>query len=601
MYYYSKICYIPSIELDVVLLMEKVVITSLSKRLVKEHVRPYFKYLIFAVACMMIAACATAAFPYFLKPAFDFVFDNKEKTSLFFFCFCILLSFVIKGLASYGESVIMLSIGQKIIFDIQERLFKHLLGSDLQFFQHIHSGDLLSRFSNDVNMMRTAVSTTLVGIGKDFLTFVFLTCVMFCRDSLLATCAFIVFPTAIIPISLIGRRMKKVTENTQNNLGVFSGYLTQVFQGIRIVKAYNAENIEISRLKSKMNELLKLIVRAAKIKSSLHPISECIGGIAIILVLGYGGFQVINDKKTVGDLISFLGALLLSYEPLKRLTQLSANMQEGLASAKRVFQILDIEPSIKNSRDIKTVNLPIEKIEFKNVSFSYDHTRKTLNNLNFSIERGKTIAFVGKSGAGKSTIINLIPRFYDPTDGNVLINDIDIKNIDLSFLRQQIAIVTQETILFDASFYENIAYGALNDVSYDDVIQASKAALADEFIVKTPQGYDSLIGENGIRISGGQRQRISIARAMLKNAPILLLDEATSSLDTKSEKDVQFALDELMKNRTTIIVAHRLSSIVKADTIYVLDNGEIVECGSHSFLLEQNGAYAKLWFAQNER
>ncbi len=428
--------------------MEKVFITNLSKRLIKEHVKPYFKYIIFAVICMTIAACATAAFPYFLKPAFDFIFDNKEKTNLLFFCLCILLSFVIKGIASYGESVIMLSIGQKIIFDIQKRLFKHLLGSDLQFFQHMPSGDLLSRFSNDVNMMRTAVSTTLVGVGKDFLTFIFLTCVMFHRDFLLATCAFIVFPTAIIPISLIGRRMKKVTENTQNNIGVFSGYLTQVFQGIRIVKAYNAESIEISRLKSKMNELLKLIIKSAKIKSSLHPISECIGGIAIILVLGYGGLQVLNDKKTVGDLISFLGALLLSYEPLKRLTQLSANVQEGLASAKRVFQLLDIKPSIKNSHNIKTINFPIKKIEFRNVSFSYDNTRKTLNNLNFSIEMGKTIAFVGKSGAGKSTIINLIPRFYDPSNGNILINDIDIRNIDLSFLRGQIAIVTQETILY---------------------------------------------------------------------------------------------------------------------------------------------------------
>lgn len=580
--------------------MEKIIATNLSKRLIKEHVKPYFKQLIFAVIFMATAAFATAAFPYFLKPAFDFIFDNKEQSSLILFCLCILGSFFIKGLASYGESVIMLSVGQKIIFDIQERLFKHLLKSDLQFFQHIHSGDLLSRFSNDVNMMRTAVSTTLVGLGKDFLTFVFLTCVMFYRDSLLAACAFIVFPSTIVPISLIGRRMKKVTENTQSNLGIFSGYLTQIFQGIRIVKAYNAEEIETSRLKAKINDLLKLIVRSAKIKSSLHPISECIGGIAIVLVLGYGGFQVINDKKTVGDLISFLGALLLSYEPLKRLTHLSANLQEGLASTKRVFHILDIEPSIKAPKNPTDISSPIELIEFKNVSFSYDNTRKILNNLNYRIIKGQTIAFVGKSGAGKSTIINLIPRFYDPIDGAISINGIDIKDIDLEYLRSQIAIVTQETILFDASFYENIAYGAPNS-SHDDVIKAAKAALADEFILKTINGYDTIIGENGIRISGGQRQRISIARAMLKNAPILLLDEATSSLDTSSEKAVQQALEVLMKNRTTIIVAHRLSSIVNADVIYVLDNGEIIEHGTHNFLLQEEGMYSKLWLAQNEK
>ncbi len=571
---------------------------NLAHRLLKEHVRPYFKYLSIAIVCMGIAALATAAFPYFLKPAFDFIFDSKEKANLFFFCICILLSFLIKGIASYGESVIMLSVGQKIIFDIQEKLFKHLLESDLKFFYNIPSGDLLSRFSNDVNMMRTAVSTTLVGIGKDFFTFVFLTCVMFYRDAVLASFAFIVFPSAVIPISLIGRRMKKITENTQNNLGIFSGYLTQIFQGIRIVKAYNAEVLETERIKSKMDSLLKLIVRSAKIKSSLHPISEFIGGLAIVVVLGYGGFQVIRDHKTTGDLISFLGALLLSYEPLKRLTHLSANMQEGLAAAHRVFSILDIKPTIKNSLNPVHIESPIESIEFRDVCFSYDGLKNIITNINVKIKKGQTIAFVGKSGTGKSTIINLLPRFYDTTSGGIYINGINIKDIDISYLRQQIAIVTQETILFDASFYDNIAYGN-RDASYGDIVKASKSAMADEFISKTTDQYNTIIGENGVRISGGQRQRISIARAMLKNAPILLLDEATSSLDTNSEKAVQEALNKLMKNRTTLIVAHRLSSIVNADVIYVIDNGNIVESGDHKDLLAKQGLYYKLWNAQN--
>lgn len=570
---------------------------GISKRLIKEHVRPYYKQLFWAVVCMAISALSIAAFSYFLKPAFDFILASKDGSDLMFLCGCILISFVIKGGASYGENVIMLSIGQKIIFDIQARLFTHLLRSDLQFFHDINSGELLSRFSNDVNMMRNAVSTTLVGIGKDFLTFIFLCGVMFFRDPALAIFAFIVFPSAIIPIFLVGRRMKKVTEETQNNLGMFSGYLTQIFQGIRIVKAYNAQDLEVSRIKNTMNGMLKLIIRANKIRSSLHPVSELIGGIAIIFVIGYGGYQVMHDNKTAGDLISFLGALLFSYEPLKRLTHLSANMQEGLASAKRVFEILDIEPSITNTQNPILLKNNVENIEFKNVMFSYKANNMILNGINFKVNKGETVAFVGKSGAGKSTIINLIPRFYDVSNGGIFINGIDIRNLDLEYLRSQIAIVTQENILFDASFYENIAYGN-ESATYDDVIRASKAAFADEFIIKTPNKYDTIIGENGVRISGGQRQRISIARAMLKNAPILLLDEATSSLDTGSEQAVQQALDELIKNRTTLIVAHRLSSVVNADTIYVIDNGAVIESGSHNELLSTKGAYFKLWNAQ---
>ena len=571
---------------------------SLAKRVWNDHIRFYKPQLLKAMICMAIAAAATMAFPYFLKPAFDFIFQSKDKLDLIFFCLCIFGSFCIKGAASYGESFIMTCVGQKIIFDIQERLFKHLVNSDLRFFNDHHSGDLLSRFSNDVTLMRNAVSTTLSSIGKDLLTFVFLAGLMFYRDAVLATFAFVVFPSAIIPIVLLGRKMKKVTNETQTNLGTFSGYLTQIFQGIRIVKAYSAENKEISRIKNQINKLITLVVKSAKIKSALHPISECIAGLAIICVLTYGGIQIMNDQKTVGDLISFLGALLISYEPIRRLTQLSANMQEGLAAAKRVFDIIDIKPKINNIEKPKILSQPIESIEFKNVSFFYNDDKKILNDISFDVKKGQTIAFVGKSGAGKSTIINLIPRFYDVTNGEISINNLNIKDIDLKNLRDQIAIVTQENILFDASFYDNIAYGN-PEASYEEVIKSSRLAMADEFISNSPDGYQTIVGENGIRISGGQRQRISIARAMLKNSPILLLDEATSSLDTNSEKAVQKALEELMKNRTTIIVAHRLSSIVNADIIYVLDDGMIKEFGNHSNLLKEKGIYFNLWKAQN--
>jgi subfamily B ATP-binding cassette protein MsbA len=347
-----------------------------------------------------------------------------------------------------------------------------------------------------------------------------------------------------------------------------------------------------------MKGLLSLIIKSAKVKSSLHPISEFIGGAAIVAVLCYGGFQVMHNHKTAGDLISFLGALLFSYEPLKRLTHLSTNLQEGLAAANRIFSILDIKPTINSP--IRPIYLTgdVLSISFKDVCFSYNPQKSIINNISFDIKQGQTVALVGKSGSGKSTIINLLSRFYDPTSGSILINGMNINELSLKQLRNLMAIVTQETILFDASFYDNIAYGNPK-ASKQDIIMASKAAKADDFIMKTHDKYDTMIGENGIRISGGQRQRIAIARAMLKNAPILLLDEATSSLDPDSEKAVQIALEELMANRTTLIVTHRLSTVVNSDVIYLIDDGEIVESGRHNDLMLVKGIYYKFWNTQS--
>jgi subfamily B ATP-binding cassette protein MsbA len=547
---------------------------------------------------MLVVAASTAAFPYFLKPAFDFIFQNHNKIDLIFFGICIFASFTVKGVASYGESFIMTYIGQKIVFDIQERLFKHLVTADLSFFNNHHSGDLLSRFSNDVSLMRNAVSTAISGLGKELVTFVFLVGLMMYRDAILALFACILFPSALVPIILLGKKMKKIVTHTQNNLGSFSSYLTQIFQGIRIVKAYNSEEIEVYRIKQKITDLMISIVQSTKIRASLHPISECIAGVAIISVLIYGGIQVVDGNKTIGDLISFLGALLIAYEPVRRLTQLSANVQEGLVAASRIFDIIDTKPSIRNFPNPVRISGPINFIRFENVSFQYDSLRTILDGISFEVKRGQTIAFVGKSGSGKSTLLNLIPRFHDVTSGGILIDGIDIKELDLIDVRQQIALVTQENILFDASFHDNIAYGN-KEASEADVIAAAKSALADDFIRKSEHGYHTLIGENGIRISGGQRQRIAIARAMLKNAPILLLDEATSSLDADSEKSVQTALDTLMQNRTTIIVAHRLFSVTNVDVIYVIEEGTIKESGTHSQLLASNGIYSSLWRAQN--
>jgi subfamily B ATP-binding cassette protein MsbA len=547
---------------------------------------------------MLVAAASTAAFPYFLKPAFDFIFQNHDKVDLIFFGICIFVSFIVKGMASYGESFIMTYIGQKIVFDIQERLFERLVKSDLSFFNDHHSGDLLSRFSNDVALMRNAVSTTISGLGKELMTFIFLVGLMIYRDSVLAIFACILFPSSLIPIILLGRKMKKIVSYTQNSLGSFSSYLTQIFQGIRVVKAYNSEEMEVNRMRQKIADLLIPIMKSTKIKALLHPISECIAGIAIISVLIYGGMQVMDGYKTIGDLISFLGALLISYEPVRRLTQLSANAQEGLVAASRIFDIIDTEPAIRNASTPIRISDQINIIKFEGVSFRYGSSRTILDDISFEIKKGQTVAFVGRSGSGKSTLLNLIPRFHDTISGKILVDGTDIRELDLISLRHQIALVTQENILFDASFYDNIAYGN-REASNTEIIAAAKSALADDFIRKSEDGYQTLVGECGIRISGGQRQRIAIARAMLKNAPILLLDEATSSLDVDSEKSVQSALDTLMKNRTTIIVTHRLSSIVNADLIYVLEEGSIKESGTHHQLISLGGIYSALWQTQN--
>ncbi len=572
---------------------------QLAKRLLKEHVKPYKA--LFGLAClfMILAAMATAALPYLLQPVFDDAFTSADMKLLIICCGAVLLAFIIKGVASYGESVVMTYVGQKIISDIQNRLFAHLMKSDLAFFHNTTSGELLSRFTNDVNMMRNAMANTIIGFGKDSFTLLFLIAVMFYRDFTLAAIAFIVFPIAILPIAKIGRRMRKVTYNTQEELGVFTTQLTQVFQGIRVVKAYGMEQVEALRAENRINQIFKLIYKSARVRSAAHPIVESLGGVAIISVIAYGGWQVMHHARTTGEFISFIGAMLLVYEPLKRLSNLNANVQEGLAASTRVFMVLDTPPHITDPKKAVPMTRAKGKITFDHVTFRYMDGKEALSDIELTIEPGQTVALVGSSGAGKSTIINIIPRFYDVTKGNILIDDQNIRNLSLMDLRHQIALVSQEIALFDMSVKDNIAYGTL-DASEEQIIKAAKAAAAHEFIKKMPKGYDTFVGENGVKLSGGQRQRLAIARAMLKDAPILLLDEATSALDTESERQVQAALKVLMKGRTTLMVAHRLSTVIEADIIYVLDHGRIVEKGNHSELLKQKGIYAHLWQAQSE-
>jgi subfamily B ATP-binding cassette protein MsbA len=542
---------------------------------------------------MILSGAATAGLAKLMEPIIDDVFKSENVHMLQVVSLGVLSLFLIKGLTSYGESLTMNYIGQRIIANIQQDLFSHLIRSDLQFFHTNSSGTLMSRCTNDVNLMKGVVSNTITGLGKDFITLIFLISVMFYQDWALSSIAFFVFPVAVIPIVRIGKRMRKVSTHTQQETGVFLSFLKEVFQGARLVKAYNMETHEIGRAKKVIESLLKLSLKSNRIKSLSSPIMETLGGVAIVVVISYGGYEVIQGKNTAGAFFSFIAALLLAYEPMKRLANLNANLQEGLAAATRIFTILDGLPHIQDMPGARVVPIKKGEISFKEVDFQYETGKQVLKEVTFEIPSGKRIALVGPSGSGKSTLMNLIPRFYDIKRGAILIDGVNIKEVSLTSLRDSMALVSQEVTLFDDTVRANILYGR-PDASEEDVVKAAKDAAAHSFILKLPKGYDTAVGESGVKLSGGQRQRLSIARALLKNAPLLLLDEATSSLDTKSEHEVQKALDRLMKGRTCLIVAHRLSTVRNADNIVVLEEGKIVEQGTHNQLVKKAGVYAQL-------
>ena len=570
---------------------------ALVKRLLKESVRPYLKWIGFALVGMVFVAGATAASAWLMKPVINDVFVAKNKEFLLPISIAVLVTFAIKGFANYAQSVIMHYVGQRIITDTQHRLYGHLTRMDLGFFHQTPTGSLISRFTVDINMMRAAVSNALTGIGKDFLTLIFLVGVMFIQDWYLAVIAFVVFPVAILPIVKLGQRIRKVTVSTQEEIGQFTTLLEQTIQGARVVKAYRMEEYEKGRFRKIAERVFQLVFKTARIRSMASPIMETLGGVAVALVIFYGGFRVIEQSMNPGAFFSFITALLLAYEPMKRLANLNASLQEGLASAQRLFGLLDTKPNIIDKPDAATLKIKGGNIVLNQVNFSYIPKHPVINGVSLSVPAGKLVALVGPSGAGKSTILNLIPRFYDVDSGIIKIDGIDVQDATLDSLRRNIALVSQEITLFDDTVRANIAYGR-PDASEKEITQAAKNAAAHDFIEAMSNGYDTYVGERGTKVSGGQRQRLAIARAMLKNAPILLLDEATSSLDAESEREVQAALMELMKGRTTLVIAHRLSTVIEADLIHVIDNGKLVESGNHPELLSKNGTYARLYALQ---
>ena len=566
-------------------------------RLARESIRPYVGWIVAAIICMALVAAATAASAWLMKPVINDVFFAKNETLLWIIAAAVFITFAIKGLANYGQSVLMSYVGQRIITDTQHRLYAHLTRMELGFFHDNPTGNLISRFTIDINMMRAAVSNALTGLGKDFLSLIGLVGVMFWQDWQLGLIAFVVFPVAVIPIARLGKRMRKVTVNTQEEMGQFTTLLEQTFQGARVVKSYGMEEYEKSRVRAIAERVFSLVFQAARVRSLASPIMESLGGVAITLVITYGGFRVIHDNMDPGSFFSFITALLLAYEPMKRLANLNATLQEGLAGAQRLFQLLDREPTIQEKPNTKALAITGGGIKLKDVHFSYVTGQAALADMSFDVPAGKTVALVGPSGAGKSTILNLIPRFYDVDSGRITIDGTDIQDVTFESLRGAMALVSQEITLFDDTIRANIAYGR-PDASEDEIIKAAKNAAAHDFIMEMPVGYDTYVGERGTKVSGGQRQRLAIARAMLKNAPILLLDEATSALDTESERHVQSALTKLMQGRTTLVIAHRLSTVMDADLIHVINQGKLVESGSHTELIAQDGIYARLYQLQ---
>ena len=573
----------------------------LLKRLINNYVKKHYKKLFFALLCMVIVSATTAIHAWMMQPVLDDIFLNKNSKMLFLLPIAIILISVFKGIASYFQSILMNFIGFRIVADVQTEMFSSIIKCDLSFFSETNSGTLISRFIADVGSLTRGVHNVITNIVKDLLTIFFLVLVMFYHDWKLALMAFIVFPISIFPIVRIGKRIRKISTQTQVGFGELTSKLTQTFSGIKTIKSFNAQSFEKNRVNLSIENIFKLTYKSNKISSIARPLMETLGGLAIASVIWVGGSQVISGETTPGTFFSFITALLMAYQPVKSLASLNSTLQTAMASAQRVFSIIDITPKIvdKEKVSFNEIKLNINKnIKFKNVSFKYANSENDiLKNISIDIPHGKKVALVGHSGAGKTSLLNLIPRFYEPYKGQILINNKNICDLGIKNLRSLLSIVSQDIVLFDETIKYNIAYGSYN-FNEGQIYQACKNSGCEEFISELPDGLNTQIGENGIKLSGGQRQRIAIARAFLKNSPFLLLDEATSSLDSISEEKIQNAIKNLMVGRTSLVIAHRLSTIKDADKIIVIDKGKVVESGNHKKLISSSPLYKNLYNLQ---
>lgn len=569
---------------------------SMYRRLLR-YLRPYvWPYFTLAVLCMVLFSATNGVMPFLVRHIFDDVFTAKNREVLQILPVVILSVFLFRGLVSFGSTYLTEYVGQRIVADLRRELNEHIQHLSLSFFNRTSTGTIVSRVTNDVAMVRTALTDAVAAVLKDASSLVVLVAVAFYQDWLLALIAFVVFPVSVLPILRLSKRLRQVSRRGQVRMGQLTTLLQETIQGNRVVKAFGMEEYERRRFDEENENLFRLAMKGTRIRAFTTPMMEILAALGIAGVVWYGGYSVIVGGRTQGSFLAFLTALFLLYEPFKGLARTNTIIQQALGAAERVMELLDREPDVVDRPGAQELTEVRSGITIENVSFRYDK-EWVLRHVNLHIARGQIVALVGMSGGGKSTLADLIPRFYDVEEGAIRIDGVDIRNYTLASLRRQIAVVTQHTFLFNDTVRNNIAYGHVN-TDMEAIVAAARAANAHEFILQLPQGYDTVVGEMGVKLSGGQRQRIAIARALLKNAPILILDEATSALDSESERLVQDALERLMANRTTLVIAHRLSTVRRADRIYVLVHGQIVEQGTHEELLALNAEYRKLYDLQ---
>ena len=558
---------------------------------------PYRGRLTWAVAGMVVYAIGSAGLAYLVKPIFDSALPNQEGVATI--AWGIVAVYLLKGIGSYVSSYLMVDVGQRVVMDLRNQLFRHTLGQSAGFFAQGATGRLLSRINNDVGQVQQAVSETFGDLARESLSLVGFAGLMFYYDARLSIVCMTGAPLVVYPLVRLGRRVRRTTRRSQEAIENLSHLATEAFTGHRIIKAFGTEGQESDKFQRAAYQLFRTNMKVTAALSTLPPLMELLGGLGMAAALWYGSRQIADNNLTPGQFASFFTAVFMMYGPAKKLSRVNANLQQAIAASERIFEMLDTHSEVHERPDAKPLAPFQHAIEFREVGFGYEEgPGRILRDVSFSVAAGQMVAIVGRSGAGKTTLVNLLPRFYDVSTGAILIDGVDIRDTTLASLRQQVGIVTQETVLFDDTIALNIAYGS-RETTPGAVEAAARAANAHDFIVALPRGYETMIGERGQRLSGGQRQRIAIARALLKNAPILVLDEATSSLDAESELLVQEALANLMLNRTSFVIAHRLSTIRRADAIIVLERGRVVEIGRHDELLARpDGTYATLYQLQ---
>ena len=566
------------------------------KRLL-QYIRPYLKRLGMAIVCIVVAAACNLYLPWIIKDMVDKVLADKDMTMLYLICISIVVVFLIRGIFFYGQSYLVSYIGQKVVIDVREVMFRKFQRMPMSYFDKHQTGETMSYITNDVNAIQSALVDQLIEMVTEGSILIGSIAMMLYLDWKLSLLTLVVIPLVGQAMKIFGRKLKRNGTVIQERAADITSLLQESISSIRVVKSFVREEYEIKRFIDQNILNFQAAMKNVQLTSLLTPTVEFLAAVSVTFIVGFGGYEVVNGDMTAGALVAFLTYAVNLANPVKRLARVYGSLQRAMAAVDRVFAVIDLPETIRDKEGAKPLPKIEGHVEVKNVTFGYKEGLNALEDVNLEVKPGQMIAFVGPSGAGKSTIANLIPRFYEINRGSISIDGHDIRDVTLDSLREQIGIVPQETMLFSTTVMENIRYGRL-DATDEEVIEAAKAANADSFIRELPQGYDTPIGERGLNLSGGQRQRMSIARAILKNPRILILDEATSALDTESEKIVQAALDSLMVGRTSFVIAHRLSTIFNADQIYVIDGGKIKEHGTHEELLAKNGLYSHLYNIQ---